>query len=299
MKYNKSLFESIKESLKKKNNQDNTAFKDILKLEKNKTYIVRLIPNLEDVEKTFFHYYSHTWISKSTGNIIGVFCPNTYGEKCPIDEYRSKIWKKGDKKEQESIKPLSRNEQWLVNVYVIKDPTNPENQGKVKILRYGKQLAKIIDNAISGDESDEFGDKIFDLSENGCNLKIKVEENEGGYATYVASRFQSPSEIDGLENVDDVYSQVKNFEGFFKVLTYDEIKSLLDKHWLCLDDEDSTDKQKDSKGKEESFDDDLDDDLDSDTEENSNTIKKTKDSDQSVTEQALNDKELDDLLKDL
>jgi len=232
MKYNTSLFESIKDSLNKKQQTSDSGFKDFLKLEKDNTYIVRLLPNVENFEKTFLHYYSHVWKSNKDSSMVNVFCPNSYGERCPVDEYRSKVWKSGSEEEKESIKPLKRNENWLVNVFVIKDPTNPENQGKIKILRYGKQLDKIIMNAIQGDESEEFGPRIFDLSENGCNLKIKVESNEGGYATYVASRFQSPTEISDLENPDSIYESIKNLEDIFKQQSYEDIQNTLDTHWF-------------------------------------------------------------------
>jgi hypothetical protein len=282
MKYNTSLFESIKDSLNKKQTNTDSGFKDFLKLEKDNTYIVRLLPNVENFEKTFLHYYSHIWKSNKDGSIVNVFCPNSYNERCPVDEYRSKIWKSGSEEEKESIKPLKRNENWLVNVYVIKDPTNPENQGKVKILRYGKQLDKIIMNAIQGDESDEFGARIFDLSENGCNLKIKVESNEGGYATYVASRFQSPTEISDLENPDSVYESIKNLEDIFKHQSYEDIQNVLNFHWFNK--EVITQKQ-DTRS---TIDDDIDDDV---------VVSKKETEKASSTDKA--DIDLDDLLKNL
>jgi hypothetical protein len=232
-KYTTSLFESIKDAINKNSNTSTeSSFKDFMKLEIDKTYVVRLIPLVSNPERTFFHYFSHIWKSVSTNNIVSVLCPNTYGEKCPIDEYRSKIYSTKDDAQIEKIRPIKRNENWLVNVLVIKDPTNPENQGKVKILRYGKQLAKIIDAAITGDESDEFGAKVFDLSENGCNLKIKVEKNEGGYASYTGSKFTSPSKIDGLEDLDEIYNQANDLDAIFDHKSYDEIKKLLNTHFL-------------------------------------------------------------------
>lgn len=231
-KYTTSLFESIKDAINKNNTNTESRFKDFMKFEVDKTYIVRLLPTVKNPERTFFHYYNHTWKSITNNNVISVLCPNTYGEKCPIDEYRSKIYMSKNDSEIERIKPLKRNENWLVNAYVIKDPTNPENQGKVKIIRYGKQLAKIIDDAISGDDSDEFGAKIFDLSPNGCSLKIKVEKNEGGYATYVGSKFMSPSEIEGLGDVDEIYNSAKNLDDIFEHKSYEDIKGLLSKHFL-------------------------------------------------------------------
>ena len=230
-KYTSSLFESIKEALNK-NTSTESAFKDFLKLEVDKTYIVRLVPNVQNPERTFFHYYNHTWKSNLNNQVVSVLCPNTYGDKCPIDEYRSKVYNSKNDVEIDKIRPIKRNENWLVNVYVVKDPTNPDNQGQVKILRYGKQLSKIIESAIAGDDADEFGSKIFDLSEKGCSLKIKVERNEGGYAQYVGSKFMSPSELEGVENPDTVYTQVKELDSIFEHKSYDDVKKLFSVHFL-------------------------------------------------------------------
>jgi hypothetical protein len=230
-KYTSSLFESIKEALNK-NTSTESAFKDFLKMEVDKTYIVRLIPNVKNPERTLFHYYNHTWKSNLNNQVVSVLCPNTYGDKCPIDEYRSKVYNSKDQTEIDKIRPIKRNENWLVNVFVVKDPTNPENQGKIKILRYGKQLAKIIESAISGDDADEFGEKIFDLSDGGCNLKIKVEKNEGGYATYVGSKFMSSSKLEGADNVDDLYNSINELDAIFEHKSYDDIKKLFKVHFL-------------------------------------------------------------------
>lgn len=230
-KYTSSLFESIKEALNK-NTPTESSFKDFLKTEVDKTYIVRLIPNVNNPERTLFHYYNHTWKSNLSNNITSVLCPNTYGEKCPIDEYRSKIYNSKDQNEIDKMQPIKRNENWLVNVFVVKDPTNPENEGKVKILRYGRQLARIIESAISGDDSNEFGPKIFDLSDKGCNLKIKVEKNEGGYPTYVYSKFMSPSTLEGVSDTDSLYNLVHELDSIFEHKSYEDIKKLFNIHYL-------------------------------------------------------------------
>ena len=233
-KYTSNLFESIKDALTKKTNTE-SSFKDFLKLEMGKTYVVRLIPNTAAPERTFFHYYHHLWKSVVTNQNISFLCPQTYGEKCPVEEYRSRVYRTNNESEIKKIQPIRRNENWLANIFVIKDPTNPENQGQIKILRFGKQLNKIITDAISGDDSDEFGSRIFDFSENGCNLKIKVEENDGGYPTYVSSKFTSPCEVDGLTNQEEVYSNFKPLDTIFEHKSYDDLKKLLDVHFLGLE----------------------------------------------------------------
>lgn len=234
-KYSNNLFESIKDALNKKTTNNESSFKDFMKTEINKTYIVRLLPNVEAPDRTFFHYFHHMWKSVMTNNMVSFLCPTTYGDKCPVEEYRSKAYRTKNEDEIEKTRPVKRNESWLANVYVVKDPTNPENEGKVKILRFGKQLNKIITDAISGDDSEEFGSKIFDLSENGCNFKIKVDSNEGGYPTYVSSKFMTPSKLEGVENPDEVYAQINSLDKIFTQKSYEEIQELLNVHFLGLD----------------------------------------------------------------
>ena len=234
-KFNASMFESIRESLQKK--ATSSSFQDFLKLEIGKTYVVRLLPNIENLDRTFFHYYNHMWTSLATNQLTSVLCPTTYGERCPIDEYRFKVYRSGSEAEKEQSKILRRNENWLVNVYVISDPTNPENEGKIKILRYGKQLNKVIVDATEGDDVQYFGHRVFDLSENGCSLRIKVDKNEGGYASYVSSKFLPAGPVTGLSNdteaMNAVYDGVKALDKVFESKTHEEVQHLLDTHYFC------------------------------------------------------------------
>jgi hypothetical protein len=252
-KYTSNLFESIKDALNKKAPTE-SSFKDFMKMESGKTYVVRLLPNIEAPDRTFFHYYHHMWKSVVSNNMVSFLCPTTYGEKCPIEEYRSRIYRSKNESEIEKTRPIKRNESWLANVYVIKDPTNPDNEGKVKILRYGKQLSKIITDAISGDESEEFGSKVFDLSENGCSFKIKVEQNEGGYPTYVSSKFMSPSKLEGIDDIDEIYTQVNDLDKIFTHKSYAEIKELLDFHFLGLEKSSNTTQELPDEVEEENYD---------------------------------------------
>ena len=234
-KFNASMFDSIRESLQKK--VTSSSFQDFLKLEIGKTYVVRLLPNIENLDRTFYHYFNHMWTSLATNQLTSVLCPSTYGDRCPIDEYRFKVYRSGSEAEKEQSKILRRNENWLVNVYVISDPTNPDNEGKIKILRYGKQLNKVIHDATEGDDVQYFGHRVFDLSANGCSLRIKVDKNEGGYASYVSSKFLPASSISSLsEDVDainTIYDNVKALDKVFESKSYEEVQHLLDTHYFC------------------------------------------------------------------
>jgi len=236
-KYTNNLFESIKEALNKQTSNDNSSYKDVLKLEIGKTYVVRFVPNVANPNSTIVHYFNHIWKSVLTNQLVSTLCPSTYGERCPIDEYRSKVYNTKDQNKIDAIKPIRRDEKWLANVYVVKDPSNPENQGQVKILRFGKQIFNIIQEAIAGEDAEELGARIFDLSDKGCNLRIKVEENDGGYAKYTMSRFMSPSALEGAPDVDEIYAACKNLESLQEHKSYDEIKKLLNVHFLGEEEE--------------------------------------------------------------
>lgn len=231
-----SMFDQIRDSLKTEKKAGNQNFKDIMKFVVGNTYLVRLVPNIKDPNRTFYHYFSHGWSSMATGQYMSGLCPSTHGGACPIDNERFKIWKTGTEQEKEAAKVIKRKENWMVNAFVVNDPVTPENNGKVMILRYGAQLNKIIDAAINGDDVDEFGSKIFDLTEKGCNLRIKVESNAEGkrsWPTYASSKFLSASEIPGMtgEKIEEVYSQLHDLEKMETPKTTEQLQEMLDIHF--------------------------------------------------------------------
>ena len=232
--FTKSMFASIKDALTKEGTSNKTA--DILRTKPGNSYEVRFLPNLTDPSKTFYHYYSHGWTSYSTGQYVTAVSPTTWGERDPIAEHRMKIYKSGTPEEKAKSEAIYRRENWLVNAYIVNDPVDPENNDTVKIVRYGKQLHKIIMEAIDGEDASQFGEKIFDLSSAGCTFRIRCEK-QGDFPTYVSSKFLMPSEIPGLDEdrIKEIYSSGHNLEEVFRVKTYDELKLMLDEHFHCID----------------------------------------------------------------
>jgi hypothetical protein len=230
--FNTKMFDSIKNALQKNTSQSN--LRNIMKFEKDKTYTVRLVPNVSEPEKTFFHYYTYDWSSFSTGQYTSIVSPTTFGQKCPMTETKYRILRNGNEEEKAKANLLRRNERWLVNAYVVDDPTTPENNGTMKIIRYGKQLHKIISDAIDGEGSEDYGPRIFDFSENGVNLKVKCEQ-QGDYITYVSSKFTLPKKIDGLtdDKIEEIYNSVIDLTSVIPTKSQDEIAQALDDHFFC------------------------------------------------------------------
>ena len=230
-----SMFESIKSSLK---NRRNNSFKDVLKTEIDKTYLIRMIPNKNvDPIQTFYHYYHHTWESKATGQTVGSLCLSTIDERCPMCEQRFKLYNSKDPNKKELAKLLNRKENWLVNCFVIQDPTRPENEKTVKIFRFGKQVKDLVSQALDGLDAKDVGpDAMFDLNDKGCSFRIVVKKNEGGYATYVFSKFLNKSVIEGMtpEKIKDILEkQTHDLSQIYKQLPKKEMLEMIDEHVFC------------------------------------------------------------------
>ena len=231
--FNTSMFQSIKDALATSDSKGSAKFNEIMPTKSGNTYTVRLLPFAKDPSKTFFHYYNHGWTSYATGQYVQTLSPQTFGERDPIAEERFKVLRTGSEEEKEKMSAVRRLEKWLVNIYVVDDPTNPDNNGSVKILRYGKQLHKIITEAIEGEDSEEFGPRIFDLGPDGVNFKIKVEQ-QGDYPTYVSSRFTTAGKIDLSEDQQkDIYEGAFDLNEVFTLKSYDELKDMLNEHYYC------------------------------------------------------------------
>ena len=228
---NNNIFQSIKSALAQSNTDSGLG--NILKTEVGNTYTVRLLP-AKDPKSTFFHFYTHGWNSYATGKYVAATSPQTFGERDPISEERFRVLRSGTDAEKEKIKTIGRSEKWLVNVLVINDPVNAENNGQVKLLRYGKQLQKIILDAIEGEDADELGARIFDLGPQGVNLKIKVEK-QGDYPSYVSSKFSMPAAITDMDEAKakKTYESVYDLTKVFTIKSYDELKAMLNEHFYC------------------------------------------------------------------
>lgn len=235
----KSMFESIKASLTAEK-QGNTSYRNVLKLDAGNTYLVRIIPNVKDPKATFLHYTHHGFNSNATGQYVDATCPRAYGDKCPICEARFKLYKTKDPSDKELAYRIRDQEKHYVNIYVIDDPVNKENNGTVKLLRFGKRVHDKIVEATEGDDALEFGSRIFDLSENGCNFKIKVESvsdtvTKRQFVNYSNSRFTAASAIPGMtpEKLQEVYEGIFDLKQLVEHKTEEELQAILKNHVYC------------------------------------------------------------------
>jgi hypothetical protein len=173
------------------------------------TYIVKLLPwtkdGAEGFHKTYVYRYQYRWQGmpepgKSYGKWNYVTSAGNIKEACPIDEWRNEFLRANSGNNEEIkrvLAPLNRNEVRIMNMLMVDDPQKPENNGKVFPVELNKALWDIVDGALHGQLDEHFSEirgtsvkvakKVFDLSPEGMNLRVKVTLNNGGIPQYSKS----------------------------------------------------------------------------------------------------------------
>ena len=155
----------------------------------------------------------------------------TQGKKDPVSEYNSRLWNSGIEANKEVARKQKRRLNYTSNVYIVKDPANPQNEGQVRLYRYGKKIFDKINDLMNPEFEDETPVNPFDLWE-GANFKMKIRKVEG-FSNYDKSEFDTPSAL--LED-DNKMEEIWNSEHSLKELvsddkfkSFDELKEKLDR----------------------------------------------------------------------
>jgi hypothetical protein len=115
----------------------------------------------------------------------------TLGQADPVSEYNSKLWNSGIEANKNIVRAQKRRLSYYSNIMVIKDPTRPENDGKIFLFKYGKKIFDKLNEAMHPQFADDVKINPFDFWE-GANFKLKIRQVEG-YRNYDKSEFDKPS----------------------------------------------------------------------------------------------------------
>ena len=155
----------------------------------------------------------------------------TLNKKDPVSEYNSMLWNRGDDAGKEQARKQKRRLLYISNVYVIQDKAHPENEGQVRLFRYGKKIFDKLNEAMNPEFEDEKPLNPFDLWE-GASFILKIR-NVDGYRNYDKSVFgeagpllADDSKLEGIWNSE---YKLQEFSDPSKFKTYDELKQKLDK----------------------------------------------------------------------
>jgi hypothetical protein len=189
--------------------------------------VIRFLPAPNGEDLPFVKLYSHAF--QGTGGWYIENSLTTLGQKDPVSEYNTELWNNGTDAGKEQARKQKRKLTYISNIYVVKDPANPSNEGKVFLFKYGKKIFDKLTAAMQPEFEDEESIDPFDFWK-GANFKLKAK-NVAGYRNYDSSEFANPAPLlDDDDEMEGVWKQQYSLSelvaaGEFK--TYDELKTRL------------------------------------------------------------------------
>lgn len=178
----------------KKSYQDDRIWKLEADKAGNGTATLRFLPRVEGDELPWVRIFNHSF-QGPTGKWYIENSLTTLDEKDPVGELNSKLWNSGSDANKEIARKQKRKLSYICNVLIVSDPKHPENEGQVRLFKFGKKIFdKIMDKARPTFE-DEKPVNVFDPFE-GADFKLRMRKVDG-YANYDQSTFMEPSELAG------------------------------------------------------------------------------------------------------
>lgn len=232
----KSQFDKLNTELSKltttqpQSQDDDTRFwKPTVDKADNGYAVIRFLPAPKDEDVPFVRIWDHGF--KGPGGWYIEKSLTTLGLKDPVSEYNAKLWNSGNDADKETVRKQKRRLTYISNILVVKDPGNPDNEGKVFLFKYGKKIFDKLNEAMNPQYEDEESMNPFDMWE-GADFKLKIRKVEG-YRNYDKSEFDTPKPISNDDGVlEKIWSKEHSLQEFlapahFK--SYEELQSRLNK----------------------------------------------------------------------
>lgn len=290
----------------------------LIKFEIGNKYRFRLIYYIDadsNLDEPFIRKWTHS-AQNAEAKWKTITCPTTHHQgsagyaMCKTCDNNNKLWNSGIESDKVTYKKFRRRFNGYALVYVVKDGTNSDNNGQIKIMRFGVKVDKFLQKQIFGiadgsEDSVEFDTVGFDAFkfENGFDLQIEVQQ-QGEWPDYLCEFARKSSTIDiDMSDAEDTIKELKFIEEFKE----DDKKSVDDFFKECVlqydddendnsgdDDSIQIDGKSETKSETKAEDKSYDDILNEMSNDNSEDVK-----DDGVTEVTSTDTEIDDLLAEL
>jgi len=210
-------------------NEDDRYWKPETDKAGNGYAVIRFLPAPQGEDVPFVRIWNHGFQGPGGWYIENSL--TTIGQQDPVGEYNSKLWNSGNESDKEIVRKQKRRLTYISNIYVVSDPANPQNEGKVFLYKYGKKIFDKINEQMNPTFQDETAVNPFDLWE-GANFKMKIRHVEG-YRNYDKSEFDAPTPLleddDEMEKVWNSQHSLATFIAPDQFKSYDQLKARLDR----------------------------------------------------------------------
>lgn len=231
-KARQSNFDKLTSELNKLNtaqstNEDNRFWRPDVDKAGNGYAVIRFLPAPAGEDIPFVRVWDHGF--QGPGGWYIEKSLTTLGQKDPVSEYNTQLWNNGTEAGKEQVRKQKRRLTYISNVYIVKDTSDPQNEGKVMLFKYGKKIWDKLNLAMNPEFEDESPMNPFDLWE-GANFKIKIRNVEG-YRNYDKSEFDARGPLfDDDKEMERVWKQEQKLGEFVDPVnfkSYDELKEKL------------------------------------------------------------------------
>ena len=221
-----SLTEKLVKQVEKMSTTSGGADERLWKPEMDKTgvgsAVIRFLPAPDGEDVPWAKMYTHAFQGPGGWYIENSL--TTVGQKDPVSEFNRGLWNSGSEKDKETVRKQKRKLSYYSNIYVVKDPTNPQNEGKVFLFKYGKKIFDKILNAMQPEFDDEDPINPFDFWQ-GANFKLKIVKKDG-YWNYDKSEFDRVAPL--LDDDDALEAIWKKEYSLTAITAADQFKSYED-----------------------------------------------------------------------
>ena len=192
--------------------------------------VVRFLPAIEGEELPWVRVFSHGFQGPS-GRWYIENSLTTLGKSDPVSDANNELWNSGSEANKELARKRKRRLNYISNILVVKDPANPENEGKTFLFKYGKKIFDKINDVMFPAFADEQAINPFDFWK-GANFKLKIRKVEG-FTNYDKSEFEGITELfegddDKIEAVWKAEQALQQFVDPSNFKPYEELKKKFD-----------------------------------------------------------------------
>ena len=191
--------------------------------------VIRFLPASTGEDVPFVRVFSHGFQGPGGWYIENSL--TTINQKDPVGEMNQMLWNTGGDEGKEQARKQKRKLEFISNIYVVKDPSNPANEGKVFLYKFGKKIWDKINLQMNPEFEDESPVNPFDFWQ-GADFKLKIRK-VAGYRNYDSSEFDSAAPLlDDDSQLEAVWNKQYALQEFvdpknFK--TYDELNAKLNR----------------------------------------------------------------------
>tara|TARA_B100001094_G_scaffold67149_1_gene63354 strand:- start:137 stop:1063 length:927 start_codon:yes stop_codon:yes gene_type:complete len=180
--------------------------------------VIRFLPAPNGEDLPFVKLYSHAFQGPGGWYIENSL--TSLGQKDPVSEYNTMLWNNGTDAGKELARKQKRKLTYMANIYVVKDPANPSNEGGVFLYKFGKKIFDKLTAAMQPEFEDEEAIDPFDFWQ-GANFKLKAK-NVAGYRNYDSSEFARTSAL--LDDDDAMEALWKKEYSLAELVAADQFK---------------------------------------------------------------------------